>query len=296
MATRLQIAKPDIVKALDAGPSVLRKADLAHLFNDNREFWRLAQGTSLQRFIDFLIEKTNLKRVRLPFPQREVVGYTWGHVPLLETLLGLVSNSHYSHYTAMRIHGLTEQIPKTIYLSQERSDDMLQRELALYDQENIDLAFSRAPRVSKNEIEILEEGCRVVMLKSRYHSGLGVVTEPVNYGGSASLLLRYTDLERTMIDIVTRPFYAGGLFEVANAFERARGSLSVNKMSAMLAKMDFGYPYHQAVGYYLERSGYKESLVDIFRRLPMERDFYISYGIGKKAYVSQWRLYVPEGF
>lgn len=108
--------------------------------------------------------------------------------------------------------------------------------------------------------------------------------------------LRYTNLERTMIDIVVRPFYAGGIFEVAKAFENAKDQLSVNTMAAMLKRMRFGYPYHQAVGYYLERAGYKVTLLDLFRKQPMERDFYLTHGAGKTVYNNRWRLHVPDGF
>ena len=99
-----------------------------------------------------------------------------------------------------------------------------------------------------------------------------------------------------MIDVVVRPFYAGGVFEVAKAFENAKTKLSVNAMQAMLKRMAFGYPYHQAIGYYLERAEYKPTVVELFRRLPMERDFYLTHNMGKTAYNSRWRLFVPEGF
>lgn len=298
MATRLQIAKPDIVDAFARGKRVLRTSEIAHLLKENRQFWRLAQRTSLHDFIRFMVEKTDLRSVRLPFPQREVVGYTWGQVPLLEMLLHLVERSYYSHYTALRIHGLTEQVPKTIYLNQEKppsyapDDD----DKVVIDQAAIDQAFKNPPRATKNEIELPEEQCRVVMLQSAYHQGLGIVDGTFNDGSAQSLSIRYTDLERTMIDVVTRPFYAGGVAEVAKAFENAKGRLAVNKMSAMLKKMGFGYPYHQAIGYYLERSGYKASLVDIFRHQPMVRDFYLTHGLDKTTYCREWRLHVPEGF
>ena len=298
MATRLQIAKPDIVDAFAQGRHVLRTTDIARLLSENRNFWRLAQSTSLHDFISFMVDKTDLRRVRFPFPQREVIGYTWGRVPLLETLLHLVDRSYYSHYTALRIHGLTEQVPKTIYLNQEKppSSGFGHDEGAVYEQEAIDQAFKKPPRATKNEIEMPLEQCRVVMLQSAYHEGLGIIEGTFNDGSERGLPIRYTDLERTMIDIVTRPFYAGGVAEVAKAFENAKSKLAVNKMSAMLKKMGFGYPYHQAIGYYLERAGYKASLVDIFRRQPMVRDFYLTHGLDKTTYCREWRLHVPEGF
>lgn len=298
MASRLQIAKPDIVDAFAQGRHVLRTTDIARLLTENRNFWRLAKSTSLNDFISFMIDKTDLRLVRFPFPQREIIGYTWGRVPLLETLLHLVDRGYYSHYTALRIHGLTEQVPKTIYINQEKppSSGFGHDEDVIYEQEAIDQAFKKPPRATKNEIELPLEQCRVVMLQSAYHEGLGIINGTFNDGRERGLPIRYTDLERTIIDIVTRPFYAGGVTEVAKAFENAKDKLAVNKMSAMLKKMGFGYPYHQAIGYYLERAGYKASLVDIFRRQSMVRDFYLTHGLAKTTYCREWRLHVPEGF
>lgn len=298
MASRIQIAKPDIVKAFAAGPRVLRMQDVADVFNRQRDFWRLTKSTSLASFLRFMTEKTSLKVVRFEFPNREVSGFTWGEVPLLETLLGLVERGYYSHYTAVRIHGLTEQVPKTIYLSREKSSgSAVRREHSEpFDQKAIDSAFARPPRMSRNEIELPDEQVRVVLLESAYQGGLGITAGEIHLGGERSLHLRYTGLERTLIDIAVRPFYAGGVFEVAKAFDRSRDRLSVNTMSAMLRRMAYGYPYHQVIGYYLERAEYKASLVELFRRQPMDRDFYLTHDMGKTSYISRWRLHVPQGF
>ena len=298
MASRIQIAKPDIVKEFDEGPRVLRAQDVAEIFSRQRDFWRLTKSTSLASFLRFMTEKTSLKPVTFAFPTREVSGFTWGDVPLLEVLLGLVAGSYYSHYTAVRIHGLTEQFPKTIYLSKERSGGAAAASgpTEAIDQEAIDAAFSRPPRVSKNEIDLPDEQVRVVLLEGAYQAGLGVTGGDINLGGERNLQLRYTSLERTLIDIAVRPFYAGGVFEVAKAFERSKDRVSVNTMAAMLRRMRFSYPYHQVIGYYLERAEYKSSLVDLFRREKMDRDFYLTHGMKETSYISRWRVRVPKGF
>lgn len=296
--SRIQIAKPDIVKEFAQGAPVLRLRDVAEIFNQKRDFWRLTRSMTLNAFVRFMTEKTDLRLVSYPFPQRHVSGYTWGNVPLLETLLGLVEGSYLSHYTALRIHGLTEQVPKTIYFTKEKSSGSVSSHgmHELYDQAAIDAAFGHTPRASTNELELTKEQIRVVMLEGAYQGGLGVTSGEVNWGGARPMKLRYTSLERTMIDVVVRPFYAGGVFEVAKAFENARTTLSVNTMLSMLKRMTFGYPYHQAIGYYLERAGYKPTTVELFRRIPMERDFYLTHNMGQTAYNDRWRLFVPDGF
>ncbi|MDQ0083359.1 hypothetical protein J2W35_003723 [Variovorax boronicumulans] len=297
MATRIQIAKADIVSLFENQlPHVLRLKEISLALNTNREFWRLAKSTSLNSFVQFLLEKTALKKVNLPFPNKPISGYVWGDMPLLEVLLGLIEGSYYSHYTAMRLHGLTEQVPKTLYISQEKSrnTEAYSEHDELFPQEAIDTAFRQEPRISSNQVTMGE--VRVVYLTGAHRAMLGVVEEKVNYDDDDDLTLRFTNLERTLIDIAVRPFYAGGIFEVAKAFENAKGKFSVNQLVAMLKRLNFGYPYHQAIGYYLERASYKTSAVALLKKIPMGRDFYLTHGLTKTTYVKDWRLHVPEGF
>lgn len=292
--SRLQIAKADIVKTFTEGPAVLRLGDVSRVFNQQREFWRVAKSTTLNGFLRFMTESTDLREARFPFPHRELTGFVWGDVPVEEVLLGLLGAGHYSHYTAVRLHGLSEQVPKTLYLTREKQATQ-DNDLDPYSQEAIDLAFSRPPRVSQNMIDLPKSNLRVVLLESSAPL-IGIVEGEVNMGGTRALKLRYTSLERTLIDIVVRPFYSGGVFEVAKAFERAKGTVSVNSLVALLKRMKLGYPYHQAIGFYLERAGYKSSLLELVDRIPKDRDFYLTHAMEAKSFNSRWRLYVPEGF
>ena len=109
--------------------------------------------------------------------------------------------------------------------------------------------------------------------------------------------VRVTNVERTLIDITVRPFYAGGIFEVLKAFKLAKERVSINKLAVMLNKIGYIYPYHQAIGFYLEKSGvYKESAIKIFRKMNMNCDFYLTYQMKDEAYSKDWRLFYPKGF
>ena len=290
--TRIQIAKSDIVAHFDGLKSpVLRFKEIAAILSAQRGFWRLAQSTHTAQFIKFLSQNSKLKKFEFEFPHRPETCYTWGDVPLLEVLLHLKSGGYFSHYTAVRMHGLTEQVPKSVYLTVERAT--LTPTGTVIDQQQINEAFARPPRVSNNVFDLA--GRRIYLLGGQQTKNLGVVTQEVN-DGEATVVGRVTDLERTLIDITVRPFYAGGVFEVAKAFELAQPRASINKLVAMLKRLNFIYPVHQAIGYYAERAGYKASQLDLLKRLPMEHDFFLSHAMTDTSYIKQWRLFVPNGF
>ncbi|WP_031242201.1 type IV toxin-antitoxin system AbiEi family antitoxin domain-containing protein [Advenella kashmirensis] len=289
--SRIQIAKSDILNALDQGVPVLKLSDLKMLLSNQRSFWRLAKSTTTQDFIEFLKKQGKLREYHFPFPHRKETRYVWGEQPLLNILQTLRPNSYFSHYTAMRMHGLTEQIPKTIYINHEQH--LKSQSSGALEQTNIDTAFSRQPRISNNVIEF--EGNRIYLLNGKNTGQLGVINEPMNDEEGQQVLVRVTGVERTLIDITVRPVYSGGVYEVLKAFTLAKEQVSVNALISMLKKINHIYPYHQAIGFYLERAGYRSSLLDLVRRLPIEYDFYLDNKMQDMEYVKAWQLYIPKG-
>lgn len=285
----LRVAKKDVAAAFEARPTkILRTADIGSILKENRTGWRVAQRTTLADFVEFLVAETALRRIEMPFPRRKELRYTWGEVSLYELLLTLRPDSYLSHYTAVFIHELTEQVPKSIYLNQEQSPKP--HADAGLEQSRIDEAFRRPPRITRNVANV--GGFRAYVLNGQHTGGLGVVEVP----GPAGERVRVTNVERTLIDIAVRPFYAGGIHEVLKAYRLASTKVSVNKLVATLRKLDYVYPYHQAVGFYLERSAaYRPELVEMLHRMPMSYDFYLAHQMRQTEYSKRWRLFFPKG-
>src|SRR5208282_47475 len=210
---RTQIAKPDILKLFEDLPQkIFKQSDLATILQQNRRFWRLTQSTTTQDFIDFLLGASNLAKIVFPFPKpyNRETRYTWGEVPIPEVMLSLKPHCHFSHYTAVRIHGLTEQVPKTTYLNFEQP--LASNSTGELSQRSIDAAFKRPVRVTNFIAET--DYFRFCLLNAKTTGYLGVEDEVPGYSYDRRLpKVRATNIERTLIDIAVRPVYSGGVDE-----------------------------------------------------------------------------------
>jgi predicted transcriptional regulator of viral defense system len=287
--TRLKVAEQDIVRFFeDHRGKVFKRSQIDEILSEHREFWRLSYSTSGNEFVAFLLQETELQEVKLKFPSRTETRYLWGNASTYEVALSLKPDSYFTHYTAMFLHQLTEQVPNTVYLNQEQPPKP-HRDTHL-EQNSIDLAFERPVRVSKNIAKYGHE--RICVLNGMHTGKLGVIDGV----GPQDETIRLTNVERTLMDATVRPLYSGGVFEVLNAYRMAKSTVSINSLAAMLKKLNYIYPYHQAVGFYLERSGvYKHSSIDLLRKFKITYDFYLTHQIRDKAYSEKWRLYYPRG-
>ena len=217
-----------------------------------------------------------------------VMRYTWGRVTPYVVGLSLQRHTYLSHSTAVFLHDLTDQIPKTIYVNAEQSPKP--RSSSGLKQASLDLAFSRPPRVSQRIYT--SNGERFVLLNGK-HTGRLEVT---SFKDSEDMLVEVTKLERTLIDITVRTAYGGGVYQVLEAYRSAKDQVSVNLLIATLRKLDYLYPYHQAIGFYMQKAGYERNRYDRFKQLELNYDFYLTYGMKETEYDADWRLFYPKGF
>jgi predicted transcriptional regulator of viral defense system len=287
---RLKISQADIEKHFNSLPQkIFRISDIADILTNNRDAWRLSASIATEAFAEYLADHSSLKRIEFAFTSRKEIRYTWGDVPMYELLLSLKPGAYFSHYTAVYFHELSEQIPRTIYLNVEQKAPG--NRSGSLEQQAIDTAFKRKVRVS-NEAAVYQD-YRVCIVHGMGQGQLGVEERQ----GSQGETIRVTDLERTLIDITVRPVYSGGVSEVLKAYREAQGRVSINRLTAYLKKTGYIYPYHQAIGFYLERAGnYKPAQIELLRQFERKYDFYLVHEMGETEYSKEWRLYFPKGF
>jgi hypothetical protein len=288
--TALKNAQGNIASTFMSLPQkVFKQKDISIILEQNKTKWKLAQSTTITKFLQFLVDEMNFRKVVLDFPFRKETRYILEDVSIYRVLLELKPTAYFSHFTAMFFNELTEQVPKTIYLNNEQVEKGgNSKEL---EQDAIKQAFSRPVRVTSNFTSY--EGTKIYMLNGQNTGNLGVI----NINNQQGETLRVTNIERTIIDMTVRPVYSGGIFEVFKAYKKAAGVLSVNKLISYLKKINYTYPYHQAIGFYLEKSGsYSPDSIDLIRKLEIKYDFYLTHNMQELEYSSKWKLFYPKGF
>lgn len=291
---RIRYAVPQIVEALrEIGP-VFSMSQLRQLFNARRAEWNLPSSQSLSSAIDYLVRKELVMFIELEpatTPKTELLHYkpifryALGSPSPFSVAVSLKQGSYLSHGSAVYIHGLTRQLPKTIYINKEQTAKRPSATQPL-SQSGIDRAFANNHRVSNYIFSW--SGYSFVQLSGKNTQRLEVV--PVAFDQHT---VDVTNVDRTLVDIAVRPAYAGGVHEVLEAYRKARDVASVATILSILKKIGHAYPYHQAIGFYMEAAGYG-SRAERLKALGLNYDFYLTYRMRKKRYVPSWRLWVPD--
>ncbi len=82
--------------------------------------------------------------------------------------------------------------------------------------------------------------------------------------------------------------------EILNAYRKAAGKVSARELMSVLENIQHAYPYHQAIGFLLEKSGnWNEEEIAVFRNTAMQYDFYLDYEMHEPCFSRTWRLYYP---
>lgn len=253
------------------------------IIDDLKDKEILLKTTGFEEFLSFLMDNNILKEIKIKFPRKTYHLYVYSpnnefNLDPLKIVSTFKEDGYFSHYTAAFLHGLTENIVKTIYFSQQNSTVHKPGSLI---QKNIDVAFSKPVRESKNFSHF--EGQKIVLLESVFRDkGINQIDG-----------FNVSNVEKTLLDITVRPNYSGGVHEVLNIYKNARDRASVNRLRAYLKQANYTYPYHQAIGFYLEHAGYPENVLKLLESFPQEYDFYLTHNIKDKKYSDRWKLYYP---
>jgi hypothetical protein len=293
---RLSDARAALVEALS--DPVYTERELEGVLAENREAWRFPGALHADFFLDYVVKTRLLRRIVLTLTESasapstqyaaEIRLYAKLEATQLQIALKTRKNAFLSHLTAAYAHELTNIVPRQVFTNEEQTQKLAQRGNTL-SQKAIDLAFAKPARVTARTYSY--EDIKLVFASGKF-TGLLDVALHRNPDGS---LYPTTSLERTLIECVVRPSYGGGIHEVVQMYASAKERLSIRRLRKLLDDMQFTYPYRQAIGFILERSGYPAERLAPFETPAFEFDFYLDYAMPSPAYSHRWRLHYPEG-
>jgi predicted transcriptional regulator of viral defense system len=272
----------------DRPEKVFDNTDLGYLYFEKFQDWNLPRSMNPRSFIQMLLTRGHLEKVHLRSKHyASPVLYSWqgAATPFSVALSLRKEQSFFSHASAMWIHGLSEH-HKQIFLNKEQSAKPMKH--SALSQESIDRAFQNQQRRSKMTYQF--KGSTITLLSGKHTGRMGVETAEAPTGQNVDV----TSIERTLIDIAVRPAYSGGVSHVLEAYKRARGRVSVSQLTSLLAKFDYTYPYHQSIGFYLERANYSEEEHLLAKAKGLTFNFYLSHGLRNPSFDPEWRIYFPQ--
>jgi len=258
--------------------------DISSLLNEHRREWS-ELGHNTYRLVEVLLKEGVLRRAE--FKSKEypsIIRYLRGTPSPHELAISLRRGSFLCHKTALVLHGL-EPHTTTIYVNKEQANKPVPEGIT---QEGVNRAFRNGQRQSKYIFRY--EGSQFVLVSGKNTGRAGVISTKISDGATVDT----TDLERTLIDVVVRPAYAGGIKRVFSVYKRAAARVDIDHMIALLQKVSYAYPYHQSIGFLLYRAGRPERDCKKFKEFGLEFDFFLDYGLKHPAYDGNWRLYYPS--
>lgn len=173
-----------------------------------------------------------------------------GVTPLheFEIAMALVKPAAISHWSALSHHGLTEQVPRRVFV----------------------LTTARSvPRVRGAKPKGAEEGCYPVG-QTNYQF---IQVKPERFFGIEEVWvnesrIKMTDPERTLLDGLMAPIYCGDFAEVLHAFGVRAPKLEINRIIQYALKLDAATA--KRLGWILERQGVASAQLAPLRKVPIK--------------------------
>ena len=187
-----------------------------------------------------------------------------------EIAMALVAPAAISHWSAMSHHGLTEQMPRRVFvLTTARAVPRLRGKKAMHSEPGYPAG---------------ETVYQFVQIKPERFFGIDQVW--VNESR-----VSITDPERTLLDGLMAPQYCGDFAEVLHAFELRAPKLDVERIIQYALKLDTATS--KRLGWILERQGIASDRLEPLRALPIKGYRALdSSGPRRGPYETRWMIQV----
>ena len=165
-----------------------------------------------------------------------------------EVAMALVSPAAISHWSALHYHGLTEQVPREVFV--------------------LTTTESSVPRIRRTEAKRPRGGYPVGDTTYRF-----VQVRPERFFGTRKVWVgdarvSVTDVERTLLDGLSMPQHCGDFAEVLHAFEVGMDRLDIERIARYASRL--GAATVKRLGWVLEYHGNDSPSIDRLASLPVK--------------------------
>lgn len=208
------------------------------------------KSRDLQNYIDTLHRNGFIRRIE----KGKYVKHTFSN----EYVIGcnLSSDAVVAYWSALNIHGLTEQFPNKVYIQTTKK---------------------------KQNTEVF--GVNYQFVKVRPYKMVGIVNT-----GVGSNQFRISDVEKTIVDCFDLVEYSGGFMELIRAFYRTK--LNSRKLIEYCKAVN-NKAILKRIGYLAEllnKKGFMQFIAYAKRNAGKNYDLFDIYGLNEGKYNSEWRL------
>lgn len=178
--------------------------------------------------------------------------FAFGGVPPheFEVAMNLASPAAISHWSAMNHHGMTEQVPRTIFVLTTAASSV-PRKRGVKEKEKFYRGYTTG-----------NASYRFIQVKPEFFFG----TEEIWVGNNGPVSI--TDPERTLLDGLSRPQYCGDFAEVLHAFGVLKDGLNIKRIVGYALQLNIATA--KRLGWVLEHWGFDSSEIGELAKLPVE--------------------------
>lgn len=213
----------------------------------------------------------------------------------LEIATAFHPKSYLCYQTALFWNELTEQVPQTFYIGQERPETSSKGQTPeSFDDFELRDAFVKAPMEHKNVGTFGQY--RYIILVRAYTGNAGVESRKISFNGK-KITISITGLERTLLDCISVPENAGGISNVVEAIRLGSKNIDIDLFYKLYQKLGFKYPHWQRVGFLFDRLGYKNIAKEWKDRFGIPKNkFFLTKGYKLEwDFDKLWSIYFPHG-
>ncbi|MBU7449268.1 hypothetical protein LL936_11025 [Levilactobacillus brevis] len=299
--------KETVTKFLINHRNILNRSSLMDLLHELQDQQDILKRTTLTGLTTILLQQGILEEISILYRDRLLYRYltTSDYVSPYEIALSIApKKAHLSHLSALFANEITNLDPTTIYVNYEQSVKHVDEKNAQLTQKKVDQAFLKPVRKTKNVATFLyrDRSYTVILLNGKNTNYIGVRSiKPLGF----SLPVRVSSLERSLIEATIRPSYSGGVQEVLIAFRNAKGAnISVNRMLSYLKKMNYIYPYPQAIYFYAYYAKYTAMQLHLIGKMFITTNeskqpaikFYLDHQLINPKLDLESQVYYPSNF